>query len=90
MTVSIGDIAWATVVAVVALTPLAVSAWAFLDAAGRPSWAWSLAGRSRVAWMGAIGLGTFTLVGGLAISGWYLLRTRPTIAAAERGDLGPS
>ena len=85
---SVSDLALAVSVSLVAATPLAISAWAFLDVARRPSWAWSLAGRSQIAWMGAIGLGTITLVGGLVISGWYLVKIRPRIAAAEAGDPG--
>ncbi len=67
--------------------PLAISAWAFLDAARRPSWAWSLAGRSQVAWMAAVALGVLTLLGGLLVSGWYLAMVRPEIAAAEDGQI---
>jgi hypothetical protein len=67
--------------------PLAISAWAFLDAARRPSWAWSLAGRSQVAWMVSVGLGVLTVIGGLAVSGWYLAVIRPEIAAAEEGQV---
>jgi hypothetical protein len=67
---------------------LAVTAWAFLDAARRPSWAWSLAERSQVAWMAATALGVFTVVGGLLVSGYYLAVIRPQIAAAENGQVG--
>lgn len=88
VTMSFGAVVWAIVVTIGAATPLAISGWAFLDAAKRPSWAWSLAGRSQIAWMGFIALGVITLIGGLAISGWYLLQVRPRIAAAESGDLG--
>ena len=84
---SVGGLTWAIVVSLIAAMPLAISAWAFLDVARRPSWAWSLDGRNQVAWMGAIGLGTITLIGGLVISGWYLLKVRPGIAAVESGDL---
>jgi hypothetical protein len=86
--VSVAEVAWALVVTLVAAAPLALSGWAFLDAARRPSWAWSLADRSQIAWMGAIGLGVITLIGGLIISSWYLLQVRPRISAAESGDLG--
>lgn len=86
---SIATVAWALLVTLAAVTPLAVSAVAFLDAARRPSWAWSLAGRSQVGWMGFVALGVLTVVGGLLISGWYLLRIRPEVAAAESGDIAP-
>jgi hypothetical protein len=69
------------------LIPLAVTAWAFLDAARRPSWAWSLADRSQVAWMVATALGVLTVVGGLILSGYYLTVIRPEVAAAENGEL---
>jgi hypothetical protein len=67
--------------------PLAISGWAFLDAARRPSWAWSLAGRSQVAWMVSVALGVLTLIGGLIVSSWYLAVIRPEIAAAEEGQV---
>jgi hypothetical protein len=69
------------------LVPLALTGWAFLDAARRPAWAWSLAGRSQVSWMVATALGVLTVVGGLVLSGWYLLVIRPEIAAAENGQV---
>ena len=72
------------------LIPIALTAWAFLDAARRPSWAWSLAGRSQVAWMVGTFLGVLTVIGGLLISGYYLAVVRPEIAAAENGEVpGP-
>jgi hypothetical protein len=80
-------IAGAVVTTAFFLIPLAVTAWAFLDAARRPSWAWSLAGRSQVAWMAATGLGVLTLIGGLLISGYYLAIVRPEIADAEEGNI---
>jgi hypothetical protein len=67
--------------------PLGVSMWALLDAARRPQWAWALAGRSQVAWMGGILFGTLTLVVGVAVSAWYLLKIRPLVAAAEEGHV---
>jgi hypothetical protein len=78
-------IVWAIVTTAFFLIPLAVTAWAFLDAARRPSWAWSLAGRSQVTWMACTALGVLTLIGGLLISGWYLMIVRPEIADAEDG-----
>jgi hypothetical protein len=77
----------AIVTAAFFLLPLAVSGWAFLDAARRPAWSWSHAGRSQVAWMAAIALGVLTVIGGLLLSGWYLLVVRPEIAAAETGQV---
>lgn len=71
---------------VVALVPISLSVWALLDCARRPSWAWSLAERSQVAWLGAIAFGIMLLGVGLVISVWYLVRVRPTIAAVEAGD----
>lgn len=77
------------VLAIVAVTvasiPIGISTWALLDAAKRPEWAWALAGRQRVLWMAAIMFGVLTVLGGLAISVWYLRRVRPVIAAAEDG-----
>ena len=78
-------IVWAVVTTAFFLVPLAVTAWAFLDAARRPAWAWSLAGRSQVAWMVTTALGVLTVIGGLVISGYYLWIIRPEIAAAEDG-----
>jgi hypothetical protein len=68
--------------------PLALTAWALLDAARRPEWAWALAGRRRVVWLAVILFGAFTVVGGLVIAGAYLVRVRPEVAAAESGDVG--
>jgi hypothetical protein len=82
-----GDWAWAIVTTTIACIPLGVSLWALLDAAHRPEWAWALAGRRRVVWIVVILLGIFTLVGGLLISGYYLVSVRPRIAAAEDGDI---
>jgi hypothetical protein len=78
---------WAVVVTVFACTPLAISMWAFLDAAKRPQWAWALSSHRQVVWMVAIPVGVLTVVGGLVISLWYLVRVRPAVAAAERGEL---
>jgi hypothetical protein len=65
--------------------PLAISVWALLDAARRPQWAWALAERNQVAWMTAILAGVLFVCAGVAVSGWYLLRVRPVVAAAESG-----
>ena len=71
---------------VVGVVPIGLSLWALLDCARRPPWAWSLAQRSQVAWLGAIAFGVFLLLFGVAISLWYLARVRPTIAAIEAGN----
>ena len=61
--------------------------WALLDAARRPQWAWSLAERNQVLWMAVILGGVLSVVLGLGISGWYLWRVRPVVAAAEEGRI---
>ncbi|HEX6166878.1 MAG TPA: hypothetical protein VFZ30_08830 [Acidimicrobiales bacterium] len=75
------------VVVVACSVPLALTAWALLDAARRPEWAWALAGRRRVVWLAAILFGAMTVLLGLVVAGVYLLRVRPDVAAAEAGDL---
>jgi hypothetical protein len=67
--------------------PLAISLWALLDCARRPSWAWALAGRRQVVWLAAILVGFLTVTCGLGISGWYLVRVRPEIRDAEAGRI---
>jgi hypothetical protein len=83
---TVGSVAWALVLACGAAVPLGISLWALLDAARRPRWAWALAERRQVVWMAVIMAGVLSVVGGLLISGWYLLKVRPVIAAAEAGD----
>jgi hypothetical protein len=70
---------------VLSAIPLALSVWALLDAAGRPEWAFALAGRSRVAWVALTGAGILFCFLGLVVAPWYLLKIRPTVAAAESG-----
>lgn len=67
--------------------PLAISVIALLDAARRPQWAWSLADRNQLMWLAMILVGVLSVVLGLGISGWYLLKVRPVVAAAERGEV---
>ncbi|MEO7555950.1 MAG: hypothetical protein ABIV94_05015 [Acidimicrobiales bacterium] len=81
------DLALAVLAVTVASIPISLSLWALLDVARRPQWAWALVGRRQVAWMAGIMFGTLTVFGGLAIAIWYLTRVRPTVAAAEHGDL---
>ena len=68
-----------------ACIPLGLSVWALLDCARRPGWAWALSGRRQAAWMAAILFGMLMVILGIGISGWYLLKVRPQIAAAEDG-----
>lgn len=84
---TVARLVWAVVVTAFFSIPLGVSLWAFLDAARRPQWAWALSRHRQVPWLVAILFGLFTVVGGLLISGWYLARVRPAVAAVERGDL---
>jgi hypothetical protein len=72
---------------IVVSIPLAISVWALLDAAHRPEWAFVLAGRSRLVWVAACGIGILFNVVGLAVSIWYLARVRPSVAAAESGQI---
>ena len=85
--VSLTSVVWAIVVTAFFALPLALSLWALLDAARRPQWAWALAERRQVVWMAAILFGALLVPIGLAVSLWYLLRIRPEVAAAERGEL---
>ena len=81
------DLVVALLLATLAAVPLGLSLWALLDAARRPQWAWALAGRRQVVWMAAIMLGTFSVIGGIVLSAYYLTRVRNEIAAAEEGRL---
>ena len=83
-----GSILWMVVLIALASLPLALSVWALLDCANRPAWAWAMADRRQVVWMAAILFGFLSVIGGIAISGWYLLKVRPQVAAVEHGDLG--
>ena len=67
--------------------PLGITIWAFLDAAKRPGWVWAFSGRRQVVWLCIVAFGVLTVIGGLAISGYYLARVRPELAAIEAGDL---
>jgi hypothetical protein len=81
----VGDLLWACVTVVVLSIPLALSVWALLDAAHRPAWAWALAERRQIAWIAAACFGIFSLLPGIFIACWYLLKVRPQVAAAEEG-----
>jgi hypothetical protein len=81
------DVLGALALAVVASIPLGLTLWALLDAARRPRWAWALTERRQVSWMAGIMFSALTVIGGVAVSTWYLLKVRPEIAAAEEGRL---
>ena len=77
----------ATLLTAVFALPLALTLWALLDAARRPQWAWALAERSQALWIAFILMGVFSVIGGVAVCGWYLVRVRPVVAAAESGRI---
>jgi hypothetical protein len=83
--VDLWEVGQALLVAGFFAAPLAISMWALLDAARRPQWAWALAERRQVVWMALILAGVLTVVGGLLVSLWYLLKIRPLVAASEEG-----
>jgi hypothetical protein len=72
---------------VISAIPLGFSVWALLDAAGRPEWAFALAGRSRIAWVALTGAGILFCFLGIVVAPWYLLKVRPRVMAAEAGRL---
>lgn len=80
-------LAVALVLAVFAAVPLSLTIWALLDAARRPQWAWALSGRRQVVWMAGIMFSALTVLGGMVVSAWYLLRIRHEVAAAEDGRI---
>lgn len=84
----IGDVVVTSLLLALLAIPLAVTGWAFLDAASRATWVWAFAGRRQVLWLCVIAFGLLTVVGGLLISGYYLTRVRPELAAIEAGDIG--
>lgn len=81
----VGDIAVALAATCLFAIPIALTLWSVIDVARRPQWAWALAQRSQLAWMAALLFGAFTVLGGLALSLWYLAKVRPFVAAAEDG-----
>jgi hypothetical protein len=80
-------VVWAIISAIIIASPIIVVALAFIDAARRPEWAWSLAGRSRVMWMTMMVAGGVTVILGPFVALAYFVRARPDVAAAERGDI---
>jgi hypothetical protein len=83
----VGRLFGAIAVTAIVCIPIGVSLWALLDCARHPQWAWALSGRRQVVWLVAILVGFVSVVGGLVISGWYLVKVRPVVTAAERGPL---
>ena len=81
----IGDLIVASLWVIVLSIPLGLSVWALLDAARRPAWAWALAERRQVAWIAAACFGILSLLPGIIIACYYLLKVRPQIEAAEEG-----
>lgn len=80
-----GTFLWVCLSVIVGSIPLGLSVWALLDAARRPSWAWALAGRSQALWIASVLIGILCLALGIVVSGWYLVKIRPVIEAAEEG-----
>jgi len=83
----VAHLLWTVLVTAALCIPLGVSLWALLDVARRPAWAWALADRNQALWMAVVLFGFCSVAGGLAVSGFYLVRVRPRIAAAEAGRL---
>lgn len=81
----VGDVLVALLVTCFFAIPIGLTLWGVVDVARRPQWAWALARRSQLAWMAALLFGTFTVLGGMGLSLWYLAKVRPLIAAAEEG-----
>ncbi|MFZ4519242.1 MAG: hypothetical protein ACOYOP_12685 [Microthrixaceae bacterium] len=82
-----GDLLRAVVVTAFFGLPLALTLVSLLDVVRRPQWAWALAERNQTAWIGAILLGVFCTVGGVAVCAVYWIRVRPVVAGAESGKL---
>lgn len=83
----LSELAVALMLGIFAAIPLSLTIWALLDAARRPQWAWSLSGRRQVVWMAGIMFAALTVIGGVIVSTWYLLRIRHEVEAAEDGHL---
>ena len=83
----LSELGGALLLTMFAAVPLSLTMWALLDAARRPRWAWALSERHQVVWMAVIMFSALTVVGGLAVSAWYLTRIRHEVAAVEDGHL---
>jgi hypothetical protein len=81
----VGELLWVIVTTAFLAIPISLSVWALLDCAKRPGWAWALDQRSQQIWMFTILCGILVVPVGLCISTYYLVRIRPSVAAAEDG-----
>lgn len=86
---STGEILWALTKLLLACIPLVISLGALLDAARRPEWAFSFAGKSRTLWVALNGAGILFCVVGVVVSLWYWAKVRPVVAGVEQGRLDP-
>lgn len=82
-----GELAWAITKVLLASIPLAITLGALLDAARRPEWAFSFAGKSRTLWVALNGVGVLFCGLGVVVSVWYWLKVRPVVAGVEAGRL---
>jgi hypothetical protein len=85
--VDLSELMVAVALALFAAIPLSLTVWALLDAARRPQWAWALTGRRQVVWMAGIMFAALTVLGGMVVSAWYLVRIRHEVEAAEDGRI---
>jgi hypothetical protein len=67
--------------------PLGLSVWALLDVVNRPAWTFAFLGRSRTMWVVATLAATCTIVVGMGVAVWYLVRVRPQLRDVEAGRL---
>lgn len=76
------------VVVVLLLGCLAISVWAFMDAASTPEEGFRAVGRSKTAWTVGIAVGTLVLgLEGTALAIYFLLAVRPRIHAPHLGGV---
>jgi hypothetical protein len=61
---------------------VALPAWAFLDAVGRPGWQWNVVGVGKPLWVSLLAL-TTPLGIGFAVAGFYLATVRPKLSSVE-------
>ena len=66
-----------------AMTGLALTAWAMVDALRASCAQWNAIGRRRLVWVAAIGASLFVGPAGALVAVFYLLTVRPALAAAR-------